>query len=298
MVKAQNEDGIIVASTTATQEELEKAFGAEVVKPDEKQEAAPAEVEAKPETEGDAAPEAQAEAAQTDEEAKPPKKSKKDFQRRVDTLTARNAELSRRYEEAVQRIEQMAQPKQAQAPDASGPQKIEPAQFQNYEEYLAALADARAEQKFRTLLEQNARQQAEAQQQAATQEVFDNYSRQVSTAKGKYEDFDDVVMRDDIVIPQSAQFAVMESPNGADVAYYLGKHPEVCDELGKLSDVGVMLKIGQISASLLPKPATQRASKAPAPVQPLTGNQARPTQVEPWEMDYQEYRRLRDSGQL
>src|SRR5229473_7138692 len=68
----------------------------------------------------------------------------------------------------------------------------------------------------------------ESDEQLTVEQRFDknikNYDRQVKGAKNKYDDWAETINQD-VFIGQGVQLALLEQPNGAEVAYYLGKHP-------------------------------------------------------------------------
>lgn len=229
--------------------------------------------------------------ADTEDQPEEPKKPKSGFQKRIDKLTKRNYELESRLAE----LEKTAREAQPKPESTAGAEKPRPENFNTYEDYLEALTDWKADQ--REAQREAVRQKEE--QEAILKENLTAYSKGVSEARERYEDFDDVVDRDDIMIPQAAQMAIIESPNGADVAYYLGQHPEVAEELQTLSPFGAVMEIGRISQLLANggHAAPAPVSKAPAPIRTVSGNSAKST-VPVDEMPYEDYVRMRESGAI
>jgi hypothetical protein len=211
------------------------------------------------------------------------KKGKGGFSKKIDKLTARNYQLEKaRAEDRQWFADQVAELKRQLAGEkpavkAETSSKPSPDKFQTYEDYVEALAEWKTEQKV-TEREQAARQEKEQEQTKAT---FAAYNRRVSEARGKFEDFDEVVGNDDVTVPPSAQLAIVELENGPEVAYYLGKHPEEAEALHDMSDRKVIMTIGRISDSLDSKssPAPRRpASGAPAPYKPVGTSSTKSTQ--------------------
>jgi hypothetical protein len=100
-----------------------------------------------------------------------------------------------------------------------------------------------------------------------------SYGAQVEEAKDKYEDWDEVVNQN-IFIGREAQLAILELENGAEVIYYLGRHPVAAAKLGELSPVAAIMEVGRLSTRLktgTPSPGETNGTKKakaviPAPV--------------------------------
>lgn len=67
-----------------------------------------------------------------------------------------------------------------------------------------------------------------------TQETFwDRFNTMASQRKGLYADWDSVVMRPDLAITEDMVSLMAESPYAADIAYYLGKNPELSERIAR-----------------------------------------------------------------
>lgn len=115
----------------------------------------------------------------------------------------------------------------------------------------------------------------EAQKLAAQmrqQERMAEFAETIPEARARYADFDtalEVAKRSDIVSPALAEM-VLESERPHDLAYHLGKNPELARTLSQMNPVQAARKLGAIEASLsLPRAKTQ--SSAPEPVNPVRG---------------------------
>jgi len=60
----------------------------------------------------------------------------------------------------------------------------------------------------------------------------------------------DEVIDQEIPLHAAVQHAVMELPNGVEVAYYLGKNPEFARRLADLTPLGAVMELGFLSAML------------------------------------------------
>lgn len=89
-----------------------------------------------------------------------------------------------------------------------------------------------------------------------------SYGAQVKEAKEKYNDWRETVGRE-VFIGQGVQMAILEQANGAEVCYYLGKHPNFAAKLGELSKTGRELtairEVERLSARLAPSTARTQA---------------------------------------
>ena len=288
-------DEIVVTSTTSPEEEVAHTASENWRDPFEPKEVPAAEA-AEEASEAEEAESASAEDTEEAEEEKPePKKGKGGFQKRINTLTRRNHELEDRLADLETRL---AKPAAAVSGEAT-PSKPKPSpdKFTTYEEYVEALADWKAEERFAKAKEAEAKSVQEQRQK----ETFQTYNQKTVEAKEKFEDWEEVVGQPNIQIPMVAQVAIIESENGPEIAYYLGKHPEVRErllELNEFSQSRVVMEIGLISAHLAgeaeavspkPKPGT----KAAAPIKPVGGSSTKST-VPLAEMPYQDFKKVRN----
>src|SRR5690242_13163389 len=292
-----------IESTTDTQEELDRALGKDAQtdeKPEEKSEEAPEQPEEKaeaeqPEEESEEAGESEEKDA-SQEKAGTKRKPNKGFQKRIDKLTREKYQLEARLAEYErQRHEQGAKVQATQrdsGASTSGKPRLD--QFQSYDDYVEALTDWKFQQRQeQAQAEAIQRQQQEAaqRQQEEFKSRFDSYRERVEQAADRYEDWDEVTNKN-VVVPESASIAIIESENGPDITYYLGKHPEVVDELHELSPAQQIARVAVIGYEIAHPngSASKRVqTKAPAPVQPVGGS-AKGTTMPP-EPSYKDYRR-------
>lgn len=202
-----------------------------------------------------------------EKEGKEPKK-KGGWQRKIDRLSKRVAELESEKEQMRARLGNDKQPETRQPEAASV--KPSRAQFQNDEEYISALVRyERAEADKQEAL------QAEA---AELKEVFDSYNRRVAEAKAEIDDFDEVVGQS-VQIPSEVVLAIREMDNGPYVAYYLGEHPEICEELVNMRPLSAVRRIERISDELSKKEPDSHDKKPrstpPPPVRAVSGTSTR-----------------------
>lgn len=223
---------------------------------------------------------------ETDKEERP----KKDrIQKRFDQLTREKYELMARIEALERRLAQGGDHSQPAGEPPAGPPRQE--DFESYEDYVEARAIWKMEQK---LAEREQRMaEREAQQQA--QETMRRWSARVEAARSKYEDFDEA-LDTDVKITPAIQQALMESEAGAEIAYYLGKHPEEAARIAALTPVAAIREIGKIEAKLTSSPSEQKpkVSNAPPPARTLMGRAAAADLSDP-KLSYEEWERLRNA---
>ena len=252
---------IVLTSTTSSQADMEHAIS-------ENWREAPSSVEPeKPDTAPEA-PEAETPEAAAESEPAEAKESKPKSraQRAIDKLTARNHRLETELEEA-----RKARPAETKAAPTS------PQGSPKLDDFLKAgkTADDWADARDAWKEAESVKQEQEVTQKA----IFDSYNKSVSEARAKYEDWDETVeSASDSVIPQAAGLAVFETDNGPDVAYYLAKHPEVCETLHEMTAIQAIREIGKISDSLK-EPEKQSSPKAKvtpaAPIAPVSASSTR-----------------------
>jgi hypothetical protein len=141
-------------------------------------------------------------------------------------------------------------------------------------------------------------EQTRVAQESTQKEIFDNYNKRVSEARGEYDDWDEVIgAADKIVIPNAAKIAIIESDNGPDIGYYLAKHPEEAAAMMDMTSThAIHVAVGKISDKLLgekAKPAVKEKVRPPAPVTPVGSSAAR-TNIPLEEMPIRDYIKVRN----
>ncbi len=230
----------------------------------------------------------------------PPKKG--GVQKRIDELTRERYGAERRAQAAEQELMSLRQRQQQATPAEKPAPKIE--DFQDVNSFLEA-RDAwvleRARDEFRREQEQAAqRQQQESQQhgqQVAVMQAVERFKGAEADARDRHADYDTVAATPHMQAlrqyrPDVAR-AVIDSPHGPDVVYYLGKNPAVAQQLASLNPFAAAREIGRIEQLFMqPKP---QASQAPAPPRQVSGGNAS-AGVNPENMTLKEYRAWRKGG--
>lgn len=140
-------------------------------------------------------------------------------------------------------------------------------QFESYEDYSIALglfvADTREAEK----AAKATADQTKADADRVLGEVTASWRTKVDAARKVYADFDAVALQAPTTIrPGSVIDAwILESDKGAEVLYYLQKHPEQVARIDALSQINAARALTQIESEL-GKPPLKTITDAPAPV--------------------------------
>lgn len=231
----------------------------------ENEEAALDESELPPATEPDSAPvaeEVNAESAPAAEEVAEQDGKPDGVQKRINKITAEKYSETRRADELQARLEQLEANPPAPV-ESKGQPTLE--QF-DYDEtaFQSALIDYKVEQKAI---------QIESRQQANQQRIDANANQQRFNSKVAEFGADDYL---DVVgvlpeLPGDVFNAIMQAEDGPQLAYYLGQHLDVADDLTRLPPMAAAMKLGTISAQLSAKPKSITPSAAPDPIAPING---------------------------
>lgn len=199
---------------------------------------------------------------------------KRTFQGRIDDLTAklRQAERERDIYKGA------ADPTPAQnSPEGAKPSRDD---FISDDDYLEALADWKIDDRMA--------KQAQAREEMTLEVTWEQ--RQTEAMKA-IPDYADVVSKSAVVVLPHIQRAILESPEGPQLAYHLAQNPQVAEALNKSSPIQAVMELAKIGVKLTDSPA-RSASKAPAPITPVTGQGNNVTDMSKLDMDaYIEARR-------
>lgn len=137
------------------------------------------------------------------------------------------------------------------------------------------------------------------------------YQSRVEKTKEKYADFDEVANSPDVMISMPVAHAIIQSDNGPDIQYYLGKHPEEAQRLSAMTvrqfnpqtrqmdivpDVArQLLELGSIVAKIQAPAPKPTISTAPKPLKPLKGGDTQSAK-DPQDMSMDEYSKFRRGG--
>lgn len=206
-------------------------------------------------------------------------------QKRISKLVQQREEERRQREQLEQELERLRA--ERETPAVAGPPKQE--DFDSYDDFLVAKA------KHEFSKENEAKQAAEAEErrkreaQEKQQQVSQQWGQRVAEAMEVYQDFEDVAFSDYPLTPEMTRFIAMHE-KGADIAYYLGSHPDEAARLTELDPLLASSELGVLAATL-ERPQPKKATTAPDPVEPVgsTNGPDKPL----GELSYEEYKARR-----
>lgn len=220
-------------------------------------------------------------------------KPRKTFQERIDELTRARRDAERERDELKRQLEAKAEPPAAKPETKGGDSKStsdekpaegekaapKPEDFAFGEldpEYIAALVDYKAEQRF---AKYEAERQAAAEQAEAERKAREEYSEfqqrfQKRAAEGteKYPDFQEKVIegaqRGEWELSQELANLIVDSDVGADIVYHLASNPEEAARVARQSPLEQARFFGRMeskfSAEREAAPSASAGSPAPA----------------------------------
>lgn len=169
-------------------------------------------------------------------------------------------------------VEALKKPEQAEPTPASPkPQRPNAAHFADQEEYDSAYAlyeeaivDWKIEQRDTARQAEQAKQQEQERQQRITAGIHG------LTKKGseKHSDFMETAF-----LPRGLEGFFIESERGADIAYYLGKNPEIVDGFQGKPKEQVVFELGRIDAKLS-LASQKQTTTAPEPITPVSSQKS------------------------
>lgn len=169
-------------------------------------------------------------------------------------------ELEQRLAAYEQQLRQNAQPPVRQR-QAEAPKALSPADFGTYEQYLEAVAEAKAEEKAAKVFETHMRKMSEAQQAAQLQQqTAEDLGDMLTAGRSKYADFDTVVGNPNVPITDIMMNTMMAIDGGHEAAYHLATNPAEAARIARMPPSTQAREVGRL--------AKQLAAPAPAPVVP------------------------------
>lgn len=202
----------------------------------------------------------------TETETKPEKHSDK-FQDRINKVTADKYRESRRGDTAEARVVELEAQLAATKTPTREPQASDPDIDYDEDKLLQAKINYGVQQ---AVAETNKDTQQKDEQRRTEQSKAD-LTRKFTDNSAKFAadkpDFNDVLTRVPTLQP-SVLDAVMERENGPELAYFLGKHLDIADQIIGMNPVAAGIKIGEISRKLA-EPKQIKPSGAPDPINPI-----------------------------
>lgn len=210
---------------------------------------------------------------------------KNGVQKRISKLVQQREEERRRAQELEERLKRLEAEREAPKPQAAPTQD----DFDSYDDYLVAKAKHEFALEQKAKAEQDAIAAKEREAQEKQKQVSQQWGERVADAMGVYQDFEEVAFSDYPLTPEMTRFIALHE-KGADIAYYLGSHP---DEAARLTELDPLIASAQLGvlAEKLERPKPKKATSAPDPVEPVgsTNGPEKPL----GDLSYEEYRARR-----
>ena len=228
-----------------------------------------------------------------DAPAEQPKK--KGVQKRIDELTAKRKEIERERDYYKQLAEQ-----QTVKEPAITYEPIEPSVDEFRDEYgdvdHEKFADAMREfatQKAEWIEHQKTVETSKRQKQIESQKRTWKYQDACSEFAKTQTDFWQVSQNPDLPITSEMGQVIVESEIGPEVAYYLGKNPDLATQISQLPAHKQYMEMGKLENEISSKKMpVNTISKAPAPIKPV-GNKSN-VERSMADMDYDEFVKARE----
>lgn len=226
------------------------------------------------------------------------------FQKRIDRLIKHSASLE---EENAKLKEQLAkgtkdEPKGSEKQVAANgePQRES---FGTDIEYMKALVRWEMKQE-----QENDRLKEAA---ADRKEIVNAYNRRALELQAQHGDYNEVVGKNTEPIPSKVAQVIFEDlENGPDVCYFLGKHPEICQEMMEVGPRKAVAMAWKISEQLAPgekkddeevdekeEAKVKVTSKAPPPIKPVNSGSTK-SSVPIDRMSMADYKKARAAGRI
>jgi len=163
----------------------------------------------------------------------------------------------------------------SQTPPSTAP-KTEPKQndFDDYDDYVRALADHKAEQKVTQILEEREKKKSRETEETTHFQKVQTLQTKIQSGSEKYDDFEEVAYSPDVPINQTIIDALVDCDEPSEIVYHLGKNPQEALRISQLSPLAAAREIGKIEAKLANKPTGPQPklkTKAPNPIKTVGG---------------------------
>lgn len=206
------------------------------------------------------------------------------YSQRIGELTREKYELRSKIQELESRLNGAPSPT-PDAPRADQPPRLDA--FDSYEQWVEAVADYRAEKRFRDLQRQDEERQVQERERLAAVERRTTYETNVAKAEQRYPDYHEVTAEMPVT-PTMAAF-LMGHDKGPDIAYYLGRSPDEAMRIAMLDPVKQGYELAKLETKLAtPQQAAKTVTSAPDPINPVRPRASTPS-GDPAKMTMGEY---------
>lgn len=194
------------------------------------------------------------------------------------------ADAQARLDQALQALPKAQTPKDQEADDP----KPEKSAFSEPEEYVEALVEWSARSAARKARQEAMQEERERAMREAAEQTRKGWTERRQKAIAETPDWVEVAESPDVRISAAMASVITEAPNGPQIAYYLGKHPDIASGIASMSPAQAIFAMGQL-ASDLKSSSKPNVSKAPEPPTPIRGSRADALRKGPHEESMEEY---------
>lgn len=187
-------------------------------------------------------------------------------QRALNKLAFEKREEKRRADDLERRLKEIEAKVPKQQPTVESAPKLEDFDFDE-EAHRTALIQFEVKKEAKAIVDGQNERQAQQRQQG----IQADFNANVVKLTEKAPDYADTVAQLP-QLPNETLNAIMESDNGPQLAYYLGKHLDVADQIASASPMMAAMTLGQISAQLANAKPNIKLSAAPEPVEPVNSS--------------------------
>lgn len=199
------------------------------------------------------------------------KAEKPRLSKRIDELTRkqRTAERERDYWRDVALQNQQGKQEPAKTKESETQSALKPEDFDSYEAYLEAKAEAKAAETFERKQSEHKQREQERIAQEEAARVQESLSQKLESARERYDDFDEVVTDPSVPISNDMALAIAECDHAGEVAYFLGKNPNEAARIAALNPRAQVREITRLDDRL---GGQKKEVKKPVPtVSPVRG---------------------------
>lgn len=229
----------------------------------------------------------------------------KNFRKRINKVVYEREEEKRKRIQAEKELEDLKKGKEKENKEEELQKPVRPkiSDYDDYDKYNEALADYAENiadynaKLLRTEFKKETPPKSNDNQPELT-ESQKKFNEKVNDGRTRYEDFDDVALKNNIYSEISQQL-VIESEFTADIAYYLGKNPDKADALARMGVLEASRTIMKIEDAIRKRREKKgKGSSAPAPIKPVSsGSKETEEEIDPG-LPTEEYVRKRREKML
>lgn len=222
-----------------------------------------------------AQPDPSATAAPEQVEAKPERTfTQAELDAAIEKRLAKERRKRQELETRVRVTEELALKGRPEASPPPQPADGEPRResFPDYESYLEARAEWKAEKKVEERFLKQREEEARTRTETESRRQADDFRAKAEKFAAKTEDFYAVVSESDAPMTQAMAQAIASADEaGPAIAYFLAKNPQEAERIAGLSEASQAREIWKLEQKVGSEQPTKSPSKAPAPIEPVKG---------------------------